>query len=264
MHPILFKIPLFGGVPVYTYGALVALAFVAGIFWVGRECRRTGLDARRATDLAFYVILAGIIGSRILYVALVEWERFLTDPLMFFRIWEGGLVFYGGLIGAVAVAVFYFARYRLPVLAYCDVFAPAIALGHAIGRLGCFMAGCCYGRPVGHDAWYALVFPSHTRSFAPPDVPLYPTQLMESAGEFAIFTILFVLSRHRRFEGQIIATYLICYGALRFVIEFFRGDVDRGFVVPGVLSVSQLISFVMIALSALLYIRYIMHKRRAR
>ncbi len=262
MHPVLFEIPLLGGIPVYTYGALVALGFIVGIGWVRYECRRVGLDASKAVDLAFYIILAAIIGSRILYIVLTEWQRFLDNPLVFFKIWEGGLVFYGGLIAALAVSVWYFIRYKMPVLPYCDAFAPAIALGHSIGRIGCFMAGCCFGRPVGHDAWYAVVFPAHAHSFAPPGEPLYPTQLMESAGEFVIFWALFVLRRYKRFDGQLIATYLILYGMVRFVIEFMRGDMDRGFVIPNIISVSQLISIIMIAVGFILYLRYVMRPSR--
>lgn len=252
MHPVLFKVPFLG--PVYTYGALVALAFVTGIAWVRHESKRVGQNPGRATDLAFYIILAAILGSRVLYVLFSAWDQFVKNPLMFFYFRDGGLVFYGGLLAALAVAVWYFRKYKLPVLAYCDTFAPAIAIGHAIGRLGCFMAGCCFGRPVGHAAWYALIFPGREHGFAPPGVALYPTQLIESGGEFIIFWVLFALRKFKRFDGQLIATYLILYGVLRFLDEFLRGDMDRGFVVPGMISASQLISIIMVVFGALLYV----------
>lgn len=252
-----------GGIPVYTYGVLVATAFVAGIVWVNFESKRVGLDASKATDLAFYVILSAIVGSRVLYIVFTEWDRFLDNPLVFFKIWEGGLVFYGGLITAIIVSVWYFRKYHMPILAYCDVFAPGIALGHSIGRIGCFMAGCCYGKPANADAWYSVVFPANLHSFAPANVSVYPTQLIESAAELVIFITLFFLSRRKKFEGQLIATYLLMYGIVRFFIEFIRGDVDRGFVIPDILSVSQSISIGMVLIGLFFYLKYLVSGQKA-
>ncbi|HPQ81434.1 MAG TPA: prolipoprotein diacylglyceryl transferase [bacterium] len=254
MYPVLFKIPLFGGITVYSYGVMVALGFVAAILWVTFESRRLGQNPSKAMDLIFAVIVAGIVGSRILHVAIAERGRFSSDPLMIFRIWEGGLVFYGGLIAALFVAVWFIRRNRMPLLLTMDIFAPAIAIGHAIGRIGCFLAGCCYGRVVDHPAWYSVVFPAGTKSFAPTGVPLYPTQLMESAGEFTIFLVLVFLSRFKRFNGQIITTYLMLYAVLRGVNEIFRGDSERGFLIPDLLSTSQFISIIMFAAGAAIYV----------
>lgn len=256
MHPVLFKLPFFGGIPVYAYGVLVACAFLMAIFWVGYDAKRSGLDAKRATDLVFYIILTGILGSRIAYIVLTVWDNFVANPIIFFKLWEGGLVWYGGLVAAFIVAVFYVRHYKLPVLAYIDCFAPAVALGHAIGRLGCVMAGCCFGKPIGHDAWYAMIFPADVGSFAPPGVALYPTQLMEAGAELVTFAILLVVRHYKKFSGQVVATYLILYGVARFVIEFFRGDMDRGFVIPDVISVSQLVSIFMIVAGCFFYIRF--------
>lgn len=256
MYPILFRIPILGGISVYTYGVLVATAFVVGIAWVNYEAKRVGQSSSKATDLVFYIILSAIIGSRILYIILTDWQRFLDSPFIFFKIWEGGLVFYGGLIAALLVSIWYFRKYKLPILPYCDTFAPGIAIGHSVGRLGCLMAGCCFGKPAAIGAWYAITFSGHEHSFAPSGVPLYPTQLMESMGEFLIFWALFFLRYKKRFHGQIIGTYLILYGILRFTIEFFRGDMDRGFVVSDIISVSQLVSIIMIAVGGSLYVKY--------
>lgn len=264
MYPVLFKIPIFGGVTIYTYGAMVALGFVAALIWITRESRRAGLDPSKAMDLAFYVIVSAIIGSRILHVFVSERQQFLENPLMLLKIWEGGLVFYGGLIAAIAVSVWYMRRHRIPVLPMTDVFAPAIALGHAVGRMGCFLAGCCYGRVVDHPAWYSIVFPENAGSFAPTGVPLYPTQLMESLGEFSIFAFLAVLSRRKKFDGQVIAVYLMVYAILRVVIEFFRGDVVRGFLIEPYLSTSQFISFLVFVSGALLYAVLWRRTRRSR
>ncbi|MFH1830116.1 MAG: prolipoprotein diacylglyceryl transferase [Pseudomonadota bacterium] len=255
MYPVLFKIPLFGGITIYSYGVMVALAFLAGILWITRESRRCGLDSARTVDLGFYVIVAAIVGSRILHVAVSERDRFIANPLMFFKIWEGGLVFYGGFIAAVATAIWYIKRHRMPVLLTCDVFAPGIALGHAIGRIGCFLAGCCYGRVVDGHAWYSVIFPLHAHSFAPQGLPLYPTQLMEVGGELINFSVLFVLRYFKRFDGQIFATYLMIYALVRSIGEYYRGDVERGFIIEPWLSTSAFISIFMFVVGMALYLK---------
>jgi phosphatidylglycerol---prolipoprotein diacylglyceryl transferase len=254
MYPVLFKIPLFGGITIYSYGLMVAVAFIAALVWVSCESRRVGQDPARTTDLAFYVILSAIVGSRILHVLVSEWDRFLSNPLMIVKIWEGGLVFYGGLIAALLVSAWYIRRHRMPVWITCDIFAPAIALGHAIGRVGCFLAGCCYGREVGSAAWYAITFPANVHSFAPQGMPLFPTQLMEASGEFVIFVVLFALRYVKRFDGQILATYLMLYAVLRSAVEVFRGDIERGFIIEPWLSTSQFISIFVFAAGLALYL----------
>lgn len=254
MYPVLFTIPIFGGVVIHSYGVMVALGFVVAMAWISRESRRLGQNPAQAMDLVFYVILAGIIGSRVLHVAIAERERFFANPFIFIRIWEGGLVFYGGLIASVVVSAWYVRRHRMPLLMTFDIFSPGLSLGHAIGRIGCFLAGCCYGRAVGHEAWFSVVFPPRPRTFAPTGVPLYPTQLMEVAGELIIFSLLVGLRHIQRFEGQIIATYLMLYAVLRTVVELFRGDAERGYVIDPWLSTSQFISIVMFLCGVALYI----------
>ncbi len=254
MYPVLFKIPLFGGITVYSYGVMVATAFVVAIGWVSFASRRAGQSPARMLDLGFYIILSAIIGSRLLHVIVAEREQFLQNPLMIVRIWEGGLVFYGGLIAALAVGVWYIRRHRMPLWVTMDIFAPAIAIGHAIGRIGCLLAGCCHGRIVGHDAWYALIFPTGVGSFAPGGVGLYPTQLMEVVGETLIFSLLLLIRRFQRFEGQLIASYLMMYAVLRAFNEYFRGDYERGFVVEPWLSTSQFISIILFAAGLALYL----------
>lgn len=256
MYPVLFKIPIFGGITIYSYGVMVALAFVAGLLWVIYASRRAGIDSKQAVDLVFWIILAAILGSRILHVAVSERDRFLANPLMFFKIWEGGLVFYGGLIAAAVVAIWYMRRHRMPLLLTCDVFAPGIALGHAVGRIGCFLAGCCFGRVCSKAAWYTVSFPHDPHTFAPPGVPLYPTQLFESGGELINFAILLVIRRFKRFDGQIFASYLMIYSIIRIVGEQFRGDVERGFLIEPWLSTSTFISLLMFAFGAFLYAKF--------
>lgn len=244
MHPVLFTIPLFGGIPIATYGVLVATAFLVGMLWVKYEARRVGADPEKALDLVFYIIIAAIVGSRVLHVIVADFDRFLANPLILFKFWEGGLVFYGGFLASQAVGFWFLWKHHLPPLVYYDIFTPALSLGHAIGRIGCFFAGCCHGRPTPGHPWYAVVFPDVARSSAPSGIPLYPTQLMESAGEFSIFLLLLLVRSRKKFDGQIFASYLMAYAVLRSTIEYFRGDVERGFVIDPWLSTSQFISMV--------------------
>lgn len=254
MHPILFTIPLFGGLTIFTYGALVAFAFLAGIFYVTREAKRLGEDPAKALDLIFWIIVAAIIGSRAYYVLTSEPSTILSDPLTIFKVWRGGLVFQGGVIGAFIVSVYWLRKYKLPFWKYADIFAPAIPLGHFFGRLGCFMAGCCHGRPAPLGCWWAVTFPADPSSFAPPGIPIYPTQLIEAFGELLIFLFLFFFRKQKRFDGQLLAIYMLTYPILRFIVEFYRGGETRTFIF-GWLSAAQLVSIVMIAFGVFVWIR---------
>jgi len=249
MHPVLFDIPIFGNLTIYTYGALVAAGFLAGIGWVIYETKRLGLDTGKSLDLAFYIIISAIIGSRFLFLIVTDPSRLISQPWSLFMVWEGGLVFHGGLIAAVIVGIIFFWRKKMPVMTYLDVFAPAIAIGHFFGRIGCLMAGCCHGRPA-NSVWYTITFPENPNSFAPANIPLYPTQPMEFVGLFIIFMGLVLFRKHKKFEGQLFALYLIAYAVLRFFNEFFRGDVERGFIIHSKLSTGQGVSIILFAIGA--------------
>lgn len=259
MYPILFKIPLFGLLgrdffPVYGYGVMVALGFLAGTWFVQREAKIEGEDPAKALDLIFYILIAAILGSRILFIITLDPSILWTKPWEIFKIWEGGLVFYGGFIASVLVSLWYLKKHRLPVWKFCDFLVPAVALGHAIGRQGCFLAGCCYGRPLLVKTWYAVVYPGDPASLAPAGIPLYPTQLMESAGEFFIFLVLWWGLRRKKFDGQIFAAYMMAYALLRFLMEFLRGDPERGHIDGTWISTSQMIAMILFALGAGLYL----------
>lgn len=253
MHPILFKIPVFGGITIYTYGVMVALGFVAGLLWIIYDTKKQGLETSKAVDLAFWIILSSIIGSRIFFMIVNEPSRILSEPWSLLMVWEGGLVFYGGFIAAVLAGLIYMKIHKLRFFAYVDVFAPAIALGHAFGRIGCFMAGCCHGS-VCPRAFYSITFPAATHSFAPSGVPLYPTQLIDSFGELLIFFILVVLRRYKKFDGNVFAFYLLFYSILRFFNEYLRGDKDRGYIIDGVISSSQGISIVLFTIAIAMFV----------
>lgn len=252
MHPILFEIPkidlgswVIGPIPIRLYGLMIGIGFLLGITLASRRAKKEGINPERILDMGVYLLLAAIIGSRLLYVVTTPHE-FSRNPLDVFAIWKGGLVFYGGLLAAVPTGIWYVRKHSLPVWQTADIMAPSIALGHVFGRLGCFFAGCCYGAPC--SGLVCITF-ADANSLAPLDVPLFPTQLMESGGEFIIFGLLLGLGKYKRFHGQVFALYLLLYAVLRFAIEFFRGDVARGVYFGGLISTSQIIA-ILIALSA--------------
>jgi len=243
MHPILFR---FGPLTIHTYGLLVAAGFFLGLGLAVRQARKEGIPADKIIDLGFYILLSAIMGSRLFFIFL-NYSYYIKNPLDIFKIWEGGLVFYGGVLFAIPSVIWYAKKNGLGIWMTADVFAPSIAIGHALGRLGCFFAGCCYGKPAESLPW-AVKF-TNPQSLAQIGIPLHPTQLYESAGEFINFLILIALRRNKSFNGQLFMTYLLLYSVLRFIVEFFRGDVSRGFITPQ-LSVSQGISILMFLVAA--------------
>lgn len=213
-----------GDIYLPTYGLLVATAFVVGLWIVSRLARRTGINPEAAVNLGVYTALAGIVGSKALMIAL-DFDYYAANPgeLLSLTTLQAGGIFFGGLIAGLLTAVSYVRRKKLPGVATADVFAPGLALGHGIGRLGCFSAGCCWGAHA-HSGW-AVTFtnPEANRLFGTPlDTPLHPTQLYEAFAEFAIFGILLWLFRKPHGPGAIIGSYLILYPGARFAVEFIR------------------------------------------
>jgi phosphatidylglycerol:prolipoprotein diacylglycerol transferase len=227
------------------YGIMVGIGFLLVIFLASRRARKEGIDPERIMDMGVYLMLAAIVGSRILYV-LTNLHEFTANPFNVFAIWKGGLVFYGGLLAAIPVGFWYVRKHKLPVWKTADIMAPFIALGHAFGRLGCFFAGCCYGA-VCNGPLCVTFHDAH--SLAPLGIPLIPTQLIEAGGEFMLFGILLILWRHRKFDGQLFLLYPLFYSVMRFILEFFRGDADRGLYFGGMVSTSQIIAVFMFGLS---------------
>jgi phosphatidylglycerol:prolipoprotein diacylglycerol transferase len=239
MHPILFEI---GAWPVYSYGVLLALAYLAGLQLAVVRARRAGLDGARIMDLGIYLIIAALVGAKLMLVA-VDFDLFRRQPRELLSLVRAAGVFYGGLLAAFAVAVILIRRYRLPLWTTTDVFAPGIALGHVVGRLGCLLAGCCYGRAT--DLPWGITFtdPAAAANVGTPlGIPLHPTQLYEAGAELLILMFLLATERRGRpFPGRTFWSYLLLYAISRFIIEFFRGD-DRGMVFG--LSTSQAVSLV--------------------
>jgi phosphatidylglycerol:prolipoprotein diacylglycerol transferase len=244
MYPELFSI---GPITVYTYGVLLAASYLLGLQFAIARARRWGLDEKRVLDLGIYIIIAALVGAKLLLV-ITDFDTFRASPADLLSLARSGGVFYGGLITAVGVAFWYIHRHGMPFWTTCDAFAPGIALGHVTGRLGCFAAGCCYGRAT--NVPWAVIFtnPQAAANVGTPlGIPLHPTQLYESGAELLILIVLLATERRGRpFPGRTFWLYMILYAISRYVIEFYRGD-PRG-VIFGV-STSQFISLLLAPLA---------------
>jgi phosphatidylglycerol:prolipoprotein diacylglycerol transferase len=238
MHPELFSI---GPLTIHTYGLFVALGFAVALLVSIKIGKAQGLESPLIMDMGFIIILCAIIGSRLGYV-LLNLSHYVHYPLDFFKIWEGGLVFSGGLVLVVLVMSWYLKHHNLPYWKTADLWAPGMAIGQAIGRIGCFMAGCCYGRPT--DVKWCVVF-THPQSFAPLNVCIHPTQLYSSLAGFIIFAVLMLLTAKKKYDGQIFIWLIILHSLARLFIERFRGD-DRGLVPGTEMSVTQLITLLLL------------------
>lgn len=250
MHPILFKI---GSWPVYSYGVLLALAYLAGLQLAVVRARRAGLDGAKVMDLGIYLIIAALIGAKLMLIA-VDFDYFRTQPAEMLSLVRAGGVFYGGLIAALLVGLWLVRRYQLPMWTTADLIAPGIALGHIVGRFGCLLAGCCYGRPTG-VAW-AVTFSDPVAAAnvgTPLQIPLHPTQLYDAGAEALILAFLLLTERRGKpFPGRTFWLYMLVYAISRFIIEFYRGD-ERG-VVFG-MSTSQFVSVILVPVSLFMFWR---------
>src|ERR671936_1848810 len=249
MYPRLFT---FGPATIYTYGVLLAAAYLLGLQLARVRAKARGLDANRILDLGIYIVISALIGAKLLLL-VTDFRTFTADPRELLTLARSGGVFYGGLILAVAVALFYIRKIGLPLWTTCDVFAPGIALGHAVGRFGCLFAGCCYGRET--SVPWAITF---TDPFAAANVgtplnrPLHPTQLYEAGAELLILGVLLWTERKGRpFAGRTFWLYMLLYAVSRFIIEFYRGD-ERGTV--GMFSTSQFISLLLAPLAVIMLV----------
>jgi phosphatidylglycerol:prolipoprotein diacylglycerol transferase len=227
-----------------TYGVLLAIAYLVGIWLLRRKARAEGLPEQKIFDFSLYVLAAAILGAKALLV-IVEWRHYSENPRDLVEVLRSGGVFYGGLIAATTVGIWYMKRHRLPAWKVADMGAPSIAVGEAIGRWGCFAAGCCYGKPTDGPLGVRFTDPfAHEAVGTPLDVPLHPTQIYLSVNAFLIFLILQWAYRRRTFDGEVFWLYVLLYAITRGLIENFRGDSVRGFLIPGVLSTSQFIGLV--------------------
>ena len=193
-------------IPIHTYGVLVAGGFLVAMTLAARTAERNGLDKDKVLDLSFGILVAAMVGSRLLFI-LVNWDEYAHDLAGIFEFWKGGLVFYGGFIGAVAFSVWYMRKHQMRFFEYADVMGPTVAIGQALGRLGCFSAGCCWGSACDARYFFAARFPQES---------------------LAIFLFLTWWRSRKRFHGELLALYLMLYAPLRALVETFRGDEERG------------------------------------
>ena len=262
MFPVLFNLHLgpAGTFTVGTYGLFYALAFLIGLRVAVAYGRREGIETARIVDLGIVALLAGFIGAK-LTLYLLSPEIYLAHPMEMLRSLRSAGVFYGGFALAAVAALVYVRRHALPLGKVADVMAPATAVGQGIGRIGCFMAGCCYGRAC--DLPWAVTFSdpeAYRLTGVTLGVPLHPTQLYHAAADFLIAGVTAVLMRRPRRPGSVFWVYVLMYAVLRFTVEFYRGDVARGVFFGGALSTSQLIAIPAAAAAAVVLLRM---RRRA-
>jgi phosphatidylglycerol:prolipoprotein diacylglycerol transferase len=251
MYPRLFEI---GPITVYTYGVLLAAAYLLGLRVAMVRARNRGLDATRVLDLGIYIIISALLGAKLLLL-VTDFQTFRNDPRELLTLARSGGVFYGGLILAVSVALWYIRRVGLPLWTTCDVFAPGIALGHVVGRFGCLFAGCCYGKPTSKPWGITFTDPFAAANVGTPlGIPLHPTQLYEAGAELLILIVLLATEkRGRPYPGRTFWLYMLLYAISRYIIEIFRGD-ERGTVF--IFSTSQFISLLLapLAIGMLVYL----------
>jgi len=252
LKPILFEIPVpftHITIPIASYGVMLAISFLVGIYIASKNWERLGFDPEFVINTSIYGMIFTLIGARLFYTIQNLYDYYsISHPgriINVFKVWEGGLVFYGGLIGGIGGTVIYVYLKNQPVLDFLDSIAPSIGLGHFFTRIGCFLNGCCYGRPT--ELPWGVKFPPGSNPARHYSGHIHPTQLYESLAGLVLFGILYYLFRHRKFKGQVFFIYLMLYSVFRFINEFFRGDAIRG--IYGPLSTSQWIGVFIFPLS---------------
>lgn len=253
MHPVLFEV---GGLTVYSYGFFIAIGAVLGVVYLGvRGRKETGLTLDQTNSLFLLIFIAAFVGGKV-FLFFEDPSRYIDNPA---RLLTGrGFVFYGSFLFAVPTMLWYFRKQKLPVYQMLDIMAITTCLVHIFGRMGCFMAGCCHGKPT--DSFFGVTYTDPMCSADPLNTPLHPTQLYESAFIFGVMVFLLVLRDRKTFHGQLFLSYLMLYAGGRFAIEFFRGDEGRGFLFGGMISHSQ---FVALLILVVVTIAYVVLRRKA-
>jgi phosphatidylglycerol---prolipoprotein diacylglyceryl transferase len=247
MHPVLFEI---GGITVYTYGFMIALGAIAGVSYMALQGKKeVGLSFDQANTLFLLIFIAALVGGKVL-LFFEDTSLYVENPK---KLLAGrGFVFYGSFLFAVPTMLWFFRRNKLPVYQMLDVMAITTCLVHSFGRLGCFFAGCCYGVPT--DSFTGVVYTSKS-CFAPLNTPLHPTQLYESFYILGVMVFLLYVRYKKKFHGQLFLFYLLLYAVGRFAIEYFRGDLERGFIIQNYLSHSQFLAALIFIFVLLLYLK---------
>lgn len=241
-----------GPITIHGYGLMIALGILFAVILGQRLAKKFGLDADKLTNLAYACLIFGFVGAKLLY-CIVEFDKVIADPMEFIS--GSGFVVYGGIIAGVIAGIVYTRKYHMDFWKYFDIAMPCVLLAQGFGRIGCFLAGCCYGKET--DSIIGVVFPAS--SLAPSGVKLIPTQLISSIGCFMIVGVLLYFLNKKHRDGTIGSLYLIFYSIGRFIIEFFRNDY-RGSI--GILSTSQFIAILTLILGIILYMRMSIKEKR--
>lgn len=246
-----------GPFTVYGYGAMIAIGILAAYIVTEYRARKQQLDYEQIAYITIWCVLGGFLCAKFLFW-ITEWKSIVEDPRFFLETLSDGFVVYGGIIGGILTGYMYSRAKKLDFWKYFDLVMPSIALAQGFGRIGCLLAGCCYGKET--EAILAITF--HDSDFAPNGVALVPTQIFSSILDFVHFGILIFISKYKRADGQVAAFYLIFYSMGRFILEFLRGDLERGSI--GMLSTSQFIGiFTCVAGMGLLIRQDIKARRRS-
>jgi phosphatidylglycerol:prolipoprotein diacylglycerol transferase len=245
VHPIAFQL---GSITVTWYGVMVAVGFLVGLWTASRRALSSGIPSEKVLDIGPWLIVGTVLGARALYVLSYWNEQFAGRPITeIFMVWRGGLVYYGGLIGASLAGILYARLKALPLWKLADVLAPSVALGSVFGRIGCLLNGCCYGREC--DLPWAIHFPAGHQTY-PHGV--HPTEEYDSLLNFLLYLLLAWLYRRKKFDGEIFAAYLIGYALFRSFVEMFRGDYPQHYL-GGWATPAQLVSIGILALGVVLW-----------
>ena len=247
MHPILLKIGL---ISIKSYGFMLMIAFLAGLFWANKEAKREGIKFEQLVDLTLYIIIGGVVLARLVHVFL-EYKHYSDYPVDILKVWSvGGLSFHGGVLGGVIATVLYAKRHNIHLWKLADMLTPSLALGYAIGRIGCFLNGCCYGVPT--KLPWGVKFAGATSA-------VHPTQLYASAAGLILFFVTLHLGRAKKYDGQIFYSFLIFYSLYRFLIELLRRGASAKLLLDG-LTQAQIASVVII-IGSVVMLRFLSSKK---
>ncbi|CAN5362361.1 prolipoprotein diacylglyceryl transferase [soil metagenome] len=248
MHPVLFE---FGSFTIYTYGFCIAIGAILGFIYMAWQAKKQfGLSFDQSNSLFLLIVIGAVVGGK-LFMIFEDFKFYTSHPLELFS--GGGFVFYGSLLTCIPLMLWFFRKHKIPLWSMLDVMAIVTCILHCFGRIGCFMAGCCYGTHT--DNVFGVIFTNPACQARPLNTPLHPTQLYEAGFIFLILVVLLFLKPRKQFNGQLFLIYLMMYAVGRAVIELFRGDIERGFMIQNYLSISQFISLLLVSGALYFYLK---------
>lgn len=254
MHPIIVKL---GPITIYSYGMMIAIAFLLGIYLARSEARRKHIKPDLVYDLVLYIVIGSLIGARLYYLAFFNPAGFVKEPLSIFKVWQGGLAIHGAILGGILAGILFSKRHRISFWRLADIVAPSIILGHAIGRLGCFLNGCCFGVPT--ESIFGVKFPKNSLAdIAYAGLAVHPTQVYESVLSIMGFFALWFLKKKIKFNGGLFLLYLILYNCIRIVVSALRGD--SLYIWGTSLKTAQIISGIIVLVALTLFIKREKHE----